>query len=319
MAPKAKAPPKKAPPKVVAPSSQTKSVGTRSELVRGVFDTFDKDCDDLLNPPELRKFADSVGFEGDEQEWIEWYRDTCSEVGANRKLGVDRAQFMKLIQDADDEDLVRLCGKRRPQGAIKHALILRSVFDVFDRDCDGLLNRVELRRFMDNLDFEGDDIEWDERYLRECKAVGADSQRGVDRSQFAEVAARSCSDSELDVLLQELQSLNEQPIAMDVWSKLQTFGNRASSAPVADDEGKIGEELVQSLEPTPPERSLEGQILAPEALSRPATSTPKKELGVALLDADEYELDNLRKALIGQNAPTRARMPSMKGNGVKAS
>mmetsp|Transcript_11122 Transcript_11122/g.29561 ORF Transcript_11122/g.29561 Transcript_11122/m.29561 type:complete len:316 (+) Transcript_11122:52-999(+) len=299
---KAAAKPKPKPkPEVKSQSAKASRPPTRSELIRGVFDTFDRDCDDVLNPQELRRFADSVGFEGDEQDWMAWYRETCAEVGADRKRGVDRAQFIKLVQDAEDSELLRLCWRQRPQAATQHALTLRAVFDVFDRDCDGLLNRVELRRFMDNLDFEGDDIEWDEKYFRECKEVGANPQLGVDRTQFCDIAHRACTDAELDMLLQELNAMSEKPIALDVWSHIQP---RAKNGHADDEDAmKPGEDLVQSREPPPPDLSYEGIPMAPERGAKVPASSWKEANSVAKLDGGEFELDHLRKMLVSQKDP----------------
>jgi len=282
---------------------------------------------------ELRSFADSVGFEGDESDWVDWYRDTCAEVGANRKLGVDRAQFMMLTQDADNEDLFRLCGKRRPQAAMRHAMTLRTVFDVFDRDHDGYLNSTELRRFMDNLDFEGDMDEWGEKYVSICKDVGAKVELGVDRAQFGLVAERNATDAELDMLLQELGALTDATIAVDVWSKLQPKANgkkRLEPEPVEDEKsGHVLVEIVQSREPPPPQHSDEGLPLAPDnaaqgmdrssVRSSIALKMDRSSVRAARLDEEEFELDNLRKQLSNQKAPlpgprlqplTPKRMPS---------
>eukprot|EP00929_Paragymnodinium_shiwhaense_P029153 TRINITY_DN1677_c1_g1_i1.p1 TRINITY_DN1677_c1_g1~~TRINITY_DN1677_c1_g1_i1.p1 ORF type:complete len:425 (-),score=107.58 TRINITY_DN1677_c1_g1_i1:75-1271(-) len=309
LAPKAKpkvapsAPPKQAPPTDTLLAKRT----TRAEVVRGVFDTFDRDCDDLLNPVELRAFADSVGFEGDESDWADWYRDTCSEVGANRKLGVDRAQFMMLTKDADDEDLYRLCGKRKPQAAMKHSLALRLLFDLFDRDCDGYLNRVELRRFMDNLDFEGSLADWDERYAQMCRDVGASEKTGIDRSQFSFVAERNATDAELDMLVKDLEAMSEQPIAVDVWSKLKPRGANGRGRlepPIVDDAtGKALEEMVQQREPPAPVQNEDGMPLAPVTSSQ---LVAQEKAMVVRLDANESELANLRKQLNAQRSPNCA-------------
>eukprot|EP00927_Polykrikos_kofoidii_P008539 TRINITY_DN13555_c0_g1_i1.p1 TRINITY_DN13555_c0_g1~~TRINITY_DN13555_c0_g1_i1.p1 ORF type:complete len:370 (+),score=83.25 TRINITY_DN13555_c0_g1_i1:78-1112(+) len=289
---------KEAPQEAVKPKNDA-PITTRAELVRGVFDTFDRDCDDLLNPKELRRFADSVGFEGDESDWIDWYRDTCTEVGANRNNGVDRAQFLMLTKDAEDEDLFRLCGKRRPQAATRHMLTVRAVFDMFDRDCDAVLNRVELRRFMDNLDFEGSDEEWQEKYLAICKDVGANPQKGVDISQFSLVCERNATDAELELMRQELDAMLGATIGLDVWSKMQPGEGLLGESELLEEGDPPRFDHVQGREPPPPELTTEGAPLV-QPPTRPVLSAKDRKVGI---DDAEMELDFLRKTLTDQKAP----------------
>jgi len=286
---------------------------TRAELVRGVFDTFDRDCDDLLNPIELRAFADSVGFEGDEADWVDWYRDTCTEVGANRKFGVDRAQFLMLTKDADDEDLQRLCGKRKPQASTKHALTLRALFDVFDRDRDGFLNRVELRRFMENLDFEGSLEEWEDKYNSLCRDVGSDPAAGVDRSKFGQLSERNATDGELDILLTDLDVMADMVIAVDVWSKLQPKKNGMKFFEV-EPQDEVNPGQTQTKEPPMPVMHEGGRPLKPQEVG---TITPQKRNSAAKLDLIETELLNLRGLLTNQKPPNVKGGPRMQAAAVR--
>ncbi|CAK0807781.1 unnamed protein product, partial [Prorocentrum cordatum] len=53
----------------------------RAALVSAVFTRLDIDCDEILTPREMRRFAELTGFDGDEEEWNQAFKALMKENG----------------------------------------------------------------------------------------------------------------------------------------------------------------------------------------------------------------------------------------------
>ncbi len=76
-----------------------------------------------------------------------------------------------------------------PRGRAHDTAIIRSslkaaVLAHFDVDCDGFLNRVELRKFSEWHGFQGDDAQWETEYRLLCGDFHQDPVRGMSAAAF---------------------------------------------------------------------------------------------------------------------------------------
>jgi len=79
----------------------------RSEVVETIFSRYDVDGDGHLCSSELRAFAEAAGFDGDDQEWADEYRQllAVNSGGCTEEKGVHRVAFCRLISDVSGEGL----------------------------------------------------------------------------------------------------------------------------------------------------------------------------------------------------------------------
>jgi len=82
-------------------------------------------------------------------------------------------------------------GTRKAMAAKRRELsrdeLLARVFDILDADCDGRLNRVELRRYAGWSGFSGGEEQWAEEYARICADSGAKPDVGIDAALFTKL------------------------------------------------------------------------------------------------------------------------------------
>ena len=73
------------------------------------------------------------------------------------------------------------------QAPFRQALI-NALFDIFDEDEDGVLNKAEYQSFLDGIDVWGtysyNASNYDEKWPTEMEVLGTSSQDGMDRTAF---------------------------------------------------------------------------------------------------------------------------------------
>lgn len=195
---------------------------TRSELVLAVFAVCDIDGDGRLKSSEMFAFAVQTGFEGDEAEWANEFELLCVESGADAKTGLDRANFIQLVDDESengcyctDEELRNML-KDLPAPAVKradvpvktpHTPVSRAadatsssraapssradltfaVFSICDSDGDSRLKCSEMFAFAVQTGFDGDEADWLNEFELMCAESGADAKTGLVFSQFLQL------------------------------------------------------------------------------------------------------------------------------------
>lgn len=83
-------------------SSDTCGTSARRVLTSALFRVCDVDGDGFLSMDEMRVFANSTGFDGDEEEWAEEFRLICSEHCVKAEVGLDVSLFEMLVNDASE-------------------------------------------------------------------------------------------------------------------------------------------------------------------------------------------------------------------------
>uniref|UniRef100_A0A7S4SRB9 Ubiquitin-like domain-containing protein n=1 Tax=Alexandrium monilatum TaxID=311494 RepID=A0A7S4SRB9_9DINO len=95
---------------------------SREELCAEVHHRMDADRDGRLLSGELRSLAESLGWEGGDEEWEELYQVACNVCGSRPEVGFDAAQLHTFI----DQSTV-------PAGTIDLATVLATVLEEQDR------------------------------------------------------------------------------------------------------------------------------------------------------------------------------------------
>jgi len=75
---------------------------SRSELVRLIFEVCDCDGDQRLNLLEMRRFADAIGFEGEDQEWEVEFAALFDGRSERPDVGVSLQFFAELVDDMSE-------------------------------------------------------------------------------------------------------------------------------------------------------------------------------------------------------------------------
>lgn len=249
----------------------------RSSLVRSVFDRLDSDRDGRLSEKEMRAFAGHTGYECSEAAWTTEFQTLCVDNGKQPVDGVDYPFFCKLINDQDqsscyctDSELQVMLAKlggpavgvpkahggagphvtekglskaAGPPVADRQALV-RSVFQAFDVDQDGRLNKQEMRAFAESTGFDGGDAAWDEAYEVLCKEKKRDPVFGVDLNFFSslvndkeDAAGCYCTDVELS------SAITKVATAGVVIATLPQSTPKAKAPPPAGDAGPANAHL----------------------------------------------------------------------------
>jgi len=91
---------------------------SRPELVRRLFEVCDRDGDQRLNCREFRRFADAIGFEGEDQQWEVEYAALFDGRSERPEAGISFQIFSELVDDMSesgcyctDEELSTLYAK----------------------------------------------------------------------------------------------------------------------------------------------------------------------------------------------------------------
>lgn len=81
----------------------------KKDLVKILFCTLDSTQNGTLGPDQLRKYAEMIGWEGDDEAWAQEYAGLCYEYGVTPQRGFTHTQFSKVLEDqagdADGEEL----------------------------------------------------------------------------------------------------------------------------------------------------------------------------------------------------------------------
>merc|ERR1719362_83096 len=75
---------------------------SRSELVRHIFEVCDSDGDKFLNVREMRRFADAIGFEGEDLEWEVEFAALFDGRSERPNAGVSLQFFSELVDDMSE-------------------------------------------------------------------------------------------------------------------------------------------------------------------------------------------------------------------------
>eukprot|EP00931_Biecheleriopsis_adriatica_P060565 TRINITY_DN36389_c0_g1_i1.p1 TRINITY_DN36389_c0_g1~~TRINITY_DN36389_c0_g1_i1.p1 ORF type:complete len:1551 (+),score=442.46 TRINITY_DN36389_c0_g1_i1:72-4655(+) len=204
---------------------------SRTQLLEAIFKSLDVNKDETLSESELLRYAQSAGFEGDQEDFKAEFGEMAEEHGWEAAKGVTREQFEELLEEEDEEHLkemlLNLSSKdsRRPslhsstsrkswllrKGSVSLAEIakmdrtqlLEALFKSLDLDKDGMLTAPEMFRYARQSGFEGDEAEWEEEFKGMAQDFGWDA-RGASREQFFNLLADD-SDGELKELLTDIQ------------------------------------------------------------------------------------------------------------------
>eukprot|EP00928_Gymnodinium_smaydae_P035569 TRINITY_DN25010_c0_g1_i1.p1 TRINITY_DN25010_c0_g1~~TRINITY_DN25010_c0_g1_i1.p1 ORF type:complete len:723 (+),score=177.78 TRINITY_DN25010_c0_g1_i1:68-2236(+) len=213
-----------------AAAGPPRTLPSRAELVRKVFQFCDKDGDGYLNKEEMYTFGRNTGFDGSLEEWAGEYEALRDEHGSAR--GIDEACLLMLVNDdsdqgcyCTDEELAQMLpasalqAPSRPAAASPSPVAeapssrgeqVRRLFQLLDRDRDGFLNQQEMRSFANMSGFEGDEAAWAGEY--EALLGEASSRRGIamaDLSKLVDDESENgcyCTDEELTTMLETLEA-----------------------------------------------------------------------------------------------------------------
>ncbi|CAK8992285.1 Uncharacterized protein SCF082_LOCUS3046 [Durusdinium trenchii] len=132
---------------------------TRDELIEGLFHALDADhgATGALEAASVRIFAEATGFEGTDEQWQEQLEAMYSFFGWETGEAISNTQFAELVnndEDTTDDELREV------------------LFEL-------------LRTFAERTGFDGDDLEWEERFTHMLEDFGW-SAEGISKEDFAQ-------------------------------------------------------------------------------------------------------------------------------------
>lgn len=221
--------------KAEAPAASPRALSSREELIRAVFRSCDAEGTGALSARQMRRFAESTGFEGSDADWDEEFSLLLQERGCPKNRGFDLASFEALVNDnsqrgcyASDEELKEMLKKWEqkapPPAEISVAQVsastassgrqamIRTVFRLCDSDNTGVLTADKMRFFANLTGFEGSDAEWSQEFALLCKDHGQVQSGGLDLQAFEALVNDNstkgcfCSDEELKAMISRLET-----------------------------------------------------------------------------------------------------------------
>jgi Ca2+-binding EF-hand superfamily protein len=197
-----------------------------------VFERLDEGQKGKLSQKEMRQFAIHTGFECTESVWHNEFMTLCRDNDRNPHDGVDYPFFCKLVNDQSkmtgvycgdgemQQILTKLGGPMvNKSGDKDRSSLVRAVFEAFDIDQDGRLNREEMRNFAESTGFDGGDAAWNEAYDVLCKAKDRNPSEGVSLEFFASLvndkhdeAGVYCTDDELNSAVKKAADLKSKVV-----------------------------------------------------------------------------------------------------------
>eukprot|EP00408_Alexandrium_pacificum_P062630 CAMPEP_0171159466 /NCGR_PEP_ID=MMETSP0790-20130122/3053_1 /TAXON_ID=2925 /ORGANISM="Alexandrium catenella, Strain OF101" /LENGTH=193 /DNA_ID=CAMNT_0011623963 /DNA_START=1 /DNA_END=579 /DNA_ORIENTATION=- len=83
--------------------ARSKQLFARTEMIDGIFRALDVSRTGRLGSREMRRFADLSGFDGDDADWEQEFPLLCKDVSSSESKGIDRATFMRMVDDESEE------------------------------------------------------------------------------------------------------------------------------------------------------------------------------------------------------------------------
>lgn len=128
--------------------------------------------------------------------------------------GSEASEAAQAFEEKKNQNIGKRSDKNVDEGdarGVQRAEMKATLFYVLDKDGDGFLYDMELRRFAEKFGFDGSDIEWAEEYQSLCTEYRCSPLQGMDLIAFARMLddEEGCalSDAELASLLREANQL----------------------------------------------------------------------------------------------------------------
>ncbi|CAK9003155.1 unnamed protein product [Durusdinium trenchii] len=217
---------------------------TRDELIEGLFHALDADhgATGALEAASVRIFAEATGFEGTDEQWQEQLEAMYSFFGWETGEAISNTQFAELVNNdedtTDDElrevlfELLRRQALHRPSSRTSRSSrastlpwqrnksimpnqeevermnrreLIDSIFTILG-DRSEYLYSWQVRTFAERTGFDGDDLEWEERFTHMLEDFGW-SAEGISKEDFAQFLGDEdeYNDDELRRVLLSLQ------------------------------------------------------------------------------------------------------------------
>eukprot|EP00913_Durusdinium_trenchii_P002471 g2283.t1 len=181
---------------------------TRDELIEGLFHALDADhgATGALEAASVRIFAEATGFEGTDEQWQEQLEAMYSFFGWETGEAISNTQFAELVNNDEDttDDELR-----------------------------------EVLTFAERTGFDGDDLEWEERFTHMLEDFGW-SAEGISKEDFAQFLGDEDDEVEWEEQLEAMQQFFR-------WAPGQGLSAEEFAQLVDHDEDTTEEELREVL------------------------------------------------------------------------